>query len=158
MGLAAIIGHNWPVFLRFVGGRGILTSLGVILIFSPVIGAIALVLSYLFAPFRQLALGVFIGLVSLPILSWFLGQPLGIEERLPITLGFLAIPLIALFKRLAAPRTSVTASVTSGQLLLNRLFFDRDMRDREAWIHRVPLQDGSAGQSLRQEGKQGKGN
>ena len=32
VGLAAIIGHNWPIFLRFNGGRGIGTSLGVILI------------------------------------------------------------------------------------------------------------------------------
>ncbi|GAH54098.1 unnamed protein product, partial [marine sediment metagenome] len=30
VGLAAVIGHNWPVFLRFNGGRGIFTSLGVI--------------------------------------------------------------------------------------------------------------------------------
>jgi glycerol-3-phosphate acyltransferase PlsY len=28
IGLAAIIGHNWPVFLRFSGGRGLLTTLG----------------------------------------------------------------------------------------------------------------------------------
>jgi glycerol-3-phosphate acyltransferase PlsY len=30
VGLAAIVGHNWPVFLRFNGGRGILTALGVV--------------------------------------------------------------------------------------------------------------------------------
>ena len=32
VGLAAIIGHDWPVFLRFHGGRGIATSLGIIII------------------------------------------------------------------------------------------------------------------------------
>ena len=140
VGIAAIIGHNWPVFLRFAGGRGILTSLGVIIILSPKLGPIVLVLAFLFAPFRQLALGVFIALVFLPILSWFLSQPLGIEERLPITLGYLTILLIAVFRRLAAPPTSVTASVSPGQLVLNRLLFDRDIRDREAWIHRAPLE------------------
>src|SRR4030043_1552969 len=31
-GLAAVIGHNWPVFLRFHGGRGIATTLGTIII------------------------------------------------------------------------------------------------------------------------------
>ncbi len=156
VGLAAILGHNWPIFLRFQGGRGIFTSLGVILILSPIIGLIILVLAYSFAPFRKLSLGVLIALVSLPILSWFLSQTLGIEERLTITLGFLAILVIAVLKRLTAPRTSVTASVSTGQLLLNRLLLDRDIRDREAWIRRTPLQTGSAERTSRQEEKQRK--
>ncbi|MBA7634109.1 Glycerol-3-phosphate acyltransferase [subsurface metagenome] len=156
IGLAAIVGHNWPVFLRFVGGRGILTTLGVILILSPKLGLIVLVLALFFVPFRQLALGVFIALVSLPILSWSLSQPLSIDEQLPITLGYLAMLFIAMLKRLAAPPTSVTASVSSGQLLLNRLLFDRDIRDREAWIHRAPLQANSAEQLPKQQQKRGK--
>jgi glycerol-3-phosphate acyltransferase PlsY len=32
VGLAAVAGHNWPVFLRFHGGRGIATSLGIIIV------------------------------------------------------------------------------------------------------------------------------
>ena len=156
VGLAAILGHNWPVFLRFQGGRGIFTSLGVILILSPIIGLIILVVAYSLAPFRKLSLGVLIALVSLPILSWFLGQPLGVEEKLTITLGYLAILVIAVLKRLTASRTSVTVSVSTGQLLVNRLFFDRDIRDREAWIHRTPLQAGSCEQPLKQSEKQGK--
>ncbi len=157
VGLAAIIGHNWPVFLRFSGGRGILTTFGVIIILTPWLAPIALITAYIFAPFRQLALGTLIALVSLPILGWFLSQPLGIDDRLPITLGYLAMLLIAVFKRLAAPRTSVTASVPGGQLLINRLLFDRDIRDRETWIHRAPLQASSAKQPLKQQEKQGKG-
>jgi len=69
-------------------------------------------------------------------MTWFLGQPLGVEEKLTITLGYLAILVIAVLKRLTAPQTSVTVSVSTGQLLVNRLLFDRDIRDREAWIHR----------------------
>jgi glycerol-3-phosphate acyltransferase PlsY len=156
VGLATIIGHNWPVFLRFQGGRGIFTSLGVILILSPIVGLIILVIAYSFAPFRKLSLGVFIALVSLPILSWFLSQPPGSEGQLPITLGYLAILVIAIIKRLTAPRTSVTASVSLGQLLLNRLLLDRDIRDREAWIHRTPTQAGSPEKPSKQPEKQGK--
>ncbi len=151
VGLAAIIGHNWSVFLRFSGGRGILTTLGVILILSPKLGLIALVMSYMLAPFRQLSLGVSIALVSLPILSWFLNQPLGIEERLPITLGYLAILLIAVLRRLTAPRSSVAASVSTGELIVNRLLFDRDIRDRKAWISRTPPEGNSMEQPLGQE-------
>ena len=34
-GAAAVVGHNWPVFLHFQGGRGSATTLGVLLILIP---------------------------------------------------------------------------------------------------------------------------
>jgi len=136
VGIITIIGHNWPVFLRFKGGRGIFTTLGVITMLSPWLGLIGLVIGYALAPFRQLALGVFLALVSLPIFSWFLSQPLNIEDRLAITLGFMALALIALLKRLVAAKTPLSKSVSPGQLVINRLLFDRDIRDRKAWINR----------------------
>lgn len=34
-GLCVVVGHNWPVFLRFKGGKGVATSLGVGLMISP---------------------------------------------------------------------------------------------------------------------------
>ena len=38
VGLAAFLGHLWPVFFRFVGGKGVATALGVLLGFSPWLG------------------------------------------------------------------------------------------------------------------------
>ncbi|MEE9583299.1 MAG: glycerol-3-phosphate acyltransferase, partial [Dehalococcoidales bacterium] len=76
VGVITVIGHNWPIFLRFQGGRGIFTSLGVITMLSPPLGLIILVMPYTLAPFRQVALGVFLAFVSLPLFSWFLSQPL----------------------------------------------------------------------------------
>jgi glycerol-3-phosphate acyltransferase PlsY len=35
-GLAAVIGHNWPVFTGFRGGRGVSTTIGVLAVFAPV--------------------------------------------------------------------------------------------------------------------------
>ncbi len=134
VGLAAIIGHNWPVFLRFNGGRGIFTSLGVISILVPWLGLIALIIAYGMAPFRQLALGTIIALASLPIFSWLLPRAFSIERPLPIALGFMVIFLVAVIRRLTAPPTIFTASVSPRQLLVNRLLFDRDIRDRAAWI------------------------
>lgn len=138
IGLAAIIGHNWSIFLRFSGGRGIFTTLGIVLFLAPKLGLIILVPTYLFAPFRQLSLGVTIALVTLPFLSWFLNQPLDIEEPLALTLGLIAILLIAFAKRLAVRRASIAASLPTWELIINRLLFDRDIRDREAWISRAP--------------------
>ena len=112
------------------------------------LGLIVLVISYALAPFRQVALGVFLVFVSLPIFSWFLSQPLGIEERLAITLGFVALSLIGLLKRLVTPKTPLSKSVSPGQLFINRLLFDRDIRDRKAWINRSTAE---------QQGKQEKG-
>ena len=134
VGIITVIGHNWPVFLRFQGGRGIFTTLGVITMLSPWLGLIILVIAWSLAPFRQLALGVLLALASVPIFSWFLPQPLDIEERLPITLGFVALLLVALAKRLVLSRTPLSQSVPPGQLFINRLLFDRDIRDRKAWL------------------------
>jgi glycerol-3-phosphate acyltransferase PlsY len=38
MGLSAIVGHNFSLFLRFRGGKGVATSIGVLLIYSPKVG------------------------------------------------------------------------------------------------------------------------
>ena len=134
VGLAAVVGHNWPVFLRFSGGRGILTALGVVFILVPWLTPVVLIIAFGLAPIRQLALGVFLAILSLPIASWFFSQPLNIKEPLPVTLGFLAVLLILIFRRLSVPRADIAASVSYKQLFLNRLLFDRDIRDRKAWI------------------------
>ncbi len=42
-GLVALVGHNWPVFLQFKGGRGILTGLGGLWIMAPIVAAVAAV-------------------------------------------------------------------------------------------------------------------
>ena len=138
VGIITIAGHNWPVFLRFQGGRGVFTSLGVITMLCPWLGLIGLVLPYCFAPIRQIALGVFIAFTSLPFLSGFLYGPLGISivDRLPITLGLVALALLGLFKRVVTPRTKLSESVSLREVIVNRILFDRDIRDRKAWINR----------------------
>lgn len=158
VGLAAVIGHNWSVFLRFGGGRGVLTTMGIALILPVMNGLVpwGVIISLAMVAIgwfllHNIPLGVGSAVAALPLVSWAFGEPL------PLTLGFLVMSLIVVIRRLTAPRTSVTASVTPGQLLLNRLLFDRDIRDREAWINRVPLQTSSAKQPLKQQEKQGKG-
>jgi glycerol-3-phosphate acyltransferase PlsY len=135
VGLLVIVGHNWPIYLGFKsGGRGILASLGVITMFSWQLGIIMLVFPYLWAPIKQLALGVFIALVALPFSSWFLAQPLDIKEKLPITYGFVALTSMALMKRVIARRSELSKSVPLGKVVFNRLLFDRDITDRRLWI------------------------
>jgi len=140
VGLAAIIGHNWPVFLRFSGGRGLLATLGVAF-FLPLINGLVpwefigfwAFAAIFFFTIHNVPLGTGTGVAAMPLISWGLGEPL------PITLGFLTMFLILVIRRLTAPKTSLTASVSPRQLLLNRLLFDRDIRDRKAWLRRQPL-------------------
>ena len=135
VGICAIIGHNWPIFLQFKGGRGVFTSLGVITMLSPKLGLIVLVMPYLLAPIRQVSLGVFITLTSLPFFSWFLTGPLDIEARLAITLGLAVIGLMGLSKMMIVSRTPLSQSVPTVKLLINRILFDRDIWDRKAWLN-----------------------
>ncbi len=61
-GLLVLVGHNWPVFLQFRGGRGILTGLGGISMMAPVPAAIATV-TFLIITFasRYVSLGSLVG-------------------------------------------------------------------------------------------------
>ncbi len=141
VGLATIVGHNWSVFLRFSGGRGGLSIAGVVIALAPLLGLSLLAFTLIFGLFRQMALGMILAAAALPVSSWFLGQPLGITEQpLPLSLGFLAIFLVTIIRRLTVPRAAIAASVSTRELLFNRLLFDRDIRDRETWIHRTPIQ------------------
>src|SRR5579883_2186378 len=42
-GVSAILGHVFPVFIGFRGGRGVATALGAMLVISPVVGLVALI-------------------------------------------------------------------------------------------------------------------
>jgi glycerol-3-phosphate acyltransferase PlsY len=46
-GLAAFLGHLWPVFFRFEGGKGVATALGVLFAFSPWL-ALAVLATWIF--------------------------------------------------------------------------------------------------------------
>jgi glycerol-3-phosphate acyltransferase PlsY len=143
-GALAIIGHNWPVYLRFRGGRGVFTTLGVLAALSPKLGLIILVMPYTLAPLRQVAFGVFLAFASMPFLTWFLAQPLDINERLPVTIGVTLMAVIGLSRRLLLPRSELGRSVSLPRLVVNRLLFDRDIADRKAWIGRRPEADPGA--------------
>jgi acyl phosphate:glycerol-3-phosphate acyltransferase len=51
VGLAAFLGHLWPVFFRFEGGKGVATAAGVLLAFNPLLGLATLLTWVLIAAF-----------------------------------------------------------------------------------------------------------
>lgn len=140
VGLAAVVGHNWPVFLRFHGGRGVGTTLGIFSIL-PLINDMTFwpsVAIWVILVTGRLILGssplpVLAGLIAAPIINW------GFREPLPVTLGFVAIGLVIVLKRLAAQPSAESDSISRSRLFCNRLLFDRDIRDRKAWMYRKPI-------------------
>ena len=64
-GLAALVGHNWPVFLGFRGGRGIAPGLGGLAVMSPIAAVCGVVVFLPVCVFtRYLSLGSIMGVVS----------------------------------------------------------------------------------------------
>jgi len=65
--LAVFLGHLWPVFLRFAGGKGVATALGVLLGLNPILGLATLVTWVVIAyAFRYSSLAALVSAVFAP--------------------------------------------------------------------------------------------
>lgn len=73
VGLAAFIGHLYPVFCGFKGGKGVATALGVLLAFSGCLGlSVLIVWAIAFIIWRYSSLAALIAAGIAPISAWFL--------------------------------------------------------------------------------------
>ena len=75
--LAALVGHCWPLFLRFKGGKGVATGAGTTIALAPVVGLV------LFAAWwgvvflsRYTSLGAIVTMLAGPVAFLLTGQPL----------------------------------------------------------------------------------
>ncbi len=134
VGLAAIAGHNWSIFLGFSGGRGLSTMMGALAILAPWQLAVFIAIWVLgIVVLRNSPIGAIIGAISLPLASLVLREPV------ELTLCLVAILLLLVMKRLLADRA--TPSGGWRRVAIYRLFLDRDIPHREAWIHGTPSHD-----------------
>ncbi len=68
----AIVGHMFPVWLRFKGGKGVATGFGVFLVAAPLAALAAIaVFAVVFAISRYVSLSSIIAALSFPVFAWF---------------------------------------------------------------------------------------
>jgi glycerol-3-phosphate acyltransferase PlsY len=132
-GLASVVGHNWPVFFHFHGGRGLGSMVGLWLVFYP---------------------PAVLWLVAWIVFGFFLGDsaPFALASQLTLpTMGSaleapdIVIPLawvtafVTVVKRVEANRRPLPATLPAiVKVLLLRIFFDRDMVSHKDWISQAP--------------------
>jgi glycerol-3-phosphate acyltransferase PlsY len=74
--LASVVGHNWMVWLKFSGGKGMGAAIGSLAVLLPIYGypwGLAIFFAIVLIPFvitRNVALSMGIGLLALPFISW----------------------------------------------------------------------------------------
>ncbi len=72
-GFFVVVGHTFPMFFGFKGGKGVATALGVLLLTQPLIGAICLVFALVVMAFtRMVSLGSIMAAILFPVLTIFI--------------------------------------------------------------------------------------
>ena len=126
--LMLIVGHNWSIFLKLDGGRGIATSLGILL--GMELWLETLILGVLFGLvgknmiYKDSALWSLLGIITLPALMLVFGRSLDF-----ILFGvFLGLAL--LLKRLLANESIIKMQRKNWRVILFRLVWDRDIKSK----------------------------
>jgi len=90
-GLMAVAGHNWMVWLRFSGGKGMGAAVGALLVIMPAYGLgleLAIFATIVIIPLaitRNVALAAGLGLFALPVIVWF-GSKSGLATLMAVAL------------------------------------------------------------------------
>lgn len=114
-GFAAVVGHNWPVWLKFKGGQGLATTMGVLVVLAPIEFAISFaILAIVVFITSNARLGAAVGLALLPLFIWLLG------EELPLILYSLALPIFCVLKSMTRLRSDLAKSGVKGSFIIDR--------------------------------------
>ncbi len=124
-GVAAVLGHNFPVFLGFSGGRGLAASIGAILVLLPKEAMVALpILGVLYILITHSpSFSAIISFIILSLLAW-----LWTHQPLVLTLSPLALGAAMGTKQLPEAIRLWMSAEDKGDLILNRFILNREGR------------------------------
>ena len=98
LGLVCICGHNWTIFLRFKGGKGVATSLGVLVglslkiyIFAKILGIVILVWLGSFLIIRIVSLSSLLAAIAFPAAVFFFRLSLPIQIFSLVACAFIVL-------------------------------------------------------------------
>jgi glycerol-3-phosphate acyltransferase PlsY len=118
--VAAVVGHNWMVFLKFSGGKGMGAAIGALFVLLPVYGyPLGLVFFFgtVLIPFvitRNVALSMGVGLLSLPFIGW-----LGMKST-PFIIFSIVLGLIILVKFIPTARLALARTGSKKDFVFDR--------------------------------------
>jgi glycerol-3-phosphate acyltransferase PlsY len=121
--LASVVGHNWMVWLKFSGGKGMGAAIGSLVVLLPLYGypwGLAIFFVVILIPFlvtRNVALSMGVGLLAMPFIAW-----LGMHSGLFVIFS-VAVGLIILLKFI--PTAMATLARTRGA---KGFIFDRGQK------------------------------
>ena len=135
-GLLAVVGHNWSVYLRFSGGRGLSVAIGglLVLAWKEMLALLGVALLG-WLVFRSSALWFGIALVLLPFWA------LAFREPSTIVLYCAGVLMLSALKRLVSNPGTAPPGLRWRDLAIPRLLYDRDTPKEEDWVSRKPEGD-----------------
>ena len=118
--LAVVAGHNWMVFLKFSGGKGMGAAIGALSLLFPLYGyslGLAFFLGAILIPLvitRNIALSMGIALVLLPLIGW-----LGVKST-PFIIFSIVLGLIILVKFFPTARAALARAESKKAFIFDR--------------------------------------
>jgi glycerol-3-phosphate acyltransferase PlsY len=111
-GILALLGHCYPLWLRFKGGKGVAIAAGIFLVLSPLAMFSALAVFILVVIFwRFVSLGSLAAAAAIPLLMYFLWAPHH-APPLVISFGSLGISTLVIYKHDANMQRLITGTET----------------------------------------------
>ncbi|HEY32594.1 MAG TPA: hypothetical protein G4O10_05760 [Dehalococcoidia bacterium] len=94
---ASVVGHNWMIWLKFSGGKGMGASIGTLAVLMPIydyaigLGVLLGIIIIPLVTIRNVALAMGIGLAALPFIAWLMGTHSGMFVIWSVIVGLLVV-------------------------------------------------------------------